>query len=258
METPGYIALSRQLAMRREMDVIANNLANANTAGFQGDKMLFREHLMRVNAHETLRRAEKMSFVQDIGQVRDTKQGPLRFSGEELDIAIQGEGYLTVETPLGPRYTRNGRLQTNADGELVTPTGLKILGDNGQSLRIPQGSTLVKFNPNGLVEAQLPAVGGAFPVFQAVGRIQVVTFENQQEMRQSERGLFLGAGEAIPSQDARIAQGLVEESNVQPIFEITRMIDVTRSFASGNSMLESEHERQRKMIQMMGRSSANA
>ena len=244
MENTGYIALSRQAAARRQMEVLAHNVANANTNGFQGSRTLFREYLSREESGERLSFNRKIAFVQDIGDVRNTAQGPLRTTGGQFDMAIQGEGYFTVETPLGPRYTRNGAFQINADGQISTALGHRLLDDGGDPIALPDGTVAVKVSPNGVVEAQLPADGDV-AVFQPVATLQVVTFENQQEMKQIENGLLTGAGEEIAMESA-VLQGMLEGSNVNPITEMTRMISMQRSFGRGQEMMENEHERMRR------------
>lgn len=245
MENAGYVALSRQAAARRELEVIAHNVANANTNGFQASKTLFREYLSRENSGERLSYGRKIAFVQDIGDVRDTRAGPLRSTYGEFDLAIDGEGYFTVETPLGPRFTRNGAFTINAEGEMTTAYGHRLLDDGGQPIALPEGTVKVKISPNGVVEAQLPADGDV-PLFQPVATIRLVTFENQQEMKQIENGLLTGAGEEIALEDSKILQGMLEGSNVNPISEITRMIALQRGFGRGQEMMENEHERMRR------------
>ncbi len=255
MENTGYIALSRQDALRRELDIIANNIANANTAGYNGEKALFRDYLERVDSNEKLSTGRKMAFVQGIGTYRDTRPGPMRPTGNSLDLAINGEGYLTVDTPLGPRYTRNGRFQINNEGQLVTSMGYKVLDNAGNPIQLPEGAIDLNIAPNGVAEAKLPGQGGQ-AIFQQVGQIQVVTFENQQEMSHVESGLYTAAGEEIIPEETTLAQGMVEESNVQPLNEMTRMIELQRTYGRGHKMMEQEHERLRKAIQTLTKTSA--
>jgi len=248
MENTSYIALSRQAAVRRELEVLAHNVANANTNGFQGSSTLFREYLMRENSGERLSFNRKIAFVQDIGDVRDVSQGPLRATGGELDFAIDGEGYFTVETPLGPRYTRNGAFQINGDGEISTALGHRLLDNGGDPIALPDGTVKVKVSPNGVIEAQLPGV----ELFQPVATIQLVTFENQQEMKQIENGLMTGAGEEIAMDgESRVIQGMIEGSNVNPISEMTSLISLQRSFGRGQQLMENEHERMRRAYRMI-------
>lgn len=255
MENTSYIALSRQDALRRELDIIANNVANANTAGYNGEKALFRDYLERVDSNEKLSTGRKMSFVQGIGTYRDTREGPMSPTGNALDLAIQGEGYFTIDTPLGPRYTRNGRFQVNQEGQITTSMGYRVLDSQGNAIQVPEGAVDLKIAPTGTIEAKLPGQGGQ-AIFQQVGQLQVVTFENQQEMSHVEQGMYTAAGEEIIPEDSSIAQGMVEESNVQPLMEMTRMIELQRTYSRGQDLMEQEHERIRKAIQTLAKTSA--
>jgi len=254
MENSGYVALSRQTALRRQMEVIAHNLANANTNGFQGSSTLFREYLTREESGARLSFNRKVAFVQDIGDVRNTATGALRATGGQLDLAIQGEGYFTIETPLGPRYTRNGAFQLNADGQITTALGQRLLDSGGDPLQLPDGAEAVKVSPNGVVEARLPA-NGDIPVFQPIGTIEIVTFENQQEMKQIESGLLTGAGEEIALEDSKVLQGMIEGSNVNPVSEMVKMIGLQRGFNRGQEMLTQEHERMRRAYRTLTQTS---
>lgn len=254
MENPIYIALSRLTAQRRNLDVVAHNIANANTAGFQGDKVMFRQYLHELDSGEKLTFGHKAAFVHDIGAYRDTAQGALRQTGGQFDLAIEGEGYFTVETPLGPRYTRNGRFQINAEGQLTTALGYRVLDNGGNAIQFPEGTGDVRVAPNGVVEAKMANQQGV-AAYQPVARIEVVTFENQQEMKHIEQGLFTAAGEELPSENAAVLQGMVEESNISPIEELTNLIEVQRMYNHGKELMKSEHERLRAAIRTLTRTS---
>ncbi|GAB4394784.1 MAG: flagellar basal-body rod protein FlgF [Kiloniellaceae bacterium] len=237
MENPGYIALSRQMTLRRQMDVVANNMANINTPAFKGQSMLFVEYL------ETSDSGEKMSFVQDVALVRNLAEGQLTATQNPLDLAISGEGYFEIETPTGPRYTRNGVFQLNADGELVTSSGQRVLGDGGNPITLPPNSRDVTVTRDGTISTdQGPA-----------GRLRAVRFENEQALVKQANGLYDADGQdALPSEDAEIVQGMIEGSNVQGILELTKMIETVRQYSSAGKMVNEEHERQRRAIQSLG------
>ena len=237
MENAGYIALSRQMTLRREMDVIANNMANLNTPAFKGESMLFVEYL------ETTESGEKMSFVQDIALVRNLTEGNMTATDNPLDTAISGNGYYEVETPLGPRYTRNGAFRLNADNELVTVNGNKLLDDGGNPIVLPPNSRDVTITRDGTVETdQGPA-----------GTIRLVRFEDEQGLMKMANGLYDADGQdALPAEGAEVIQGMVEESNVAGIIELTKMIQTVRSYSSTGRMVNDEHERLRRAIQALG------
>lgn len=237
MENAGYIALSRQMVLRREMEVIANNMANLNTPAYKGQAMLFVEYL------ETSESGEKMSFVQDISLVRDLTEGQMASTENPLDLAITGDGYFEIETPVGSRYTRNGVFQLNADRELVTTDGLPVLGEGGNPIALPPNTSEVTITRDGTVSTeQGPA-----------GRLRLVRFEDEQAMVKMADGLYDAADlEPLPAEDAEIVQGMIEGSNVQGIIELTRMIETTRQYAAAGKLVNDEHERLRRAIQTLG------
>jgi flagellar basal body rod protein FlgG len=132
MQNALLVGLSRQVALAREMDVIANNLANMNTSGFKADGAVFEEFVSpTARADNFLAADRRISFVHDHATWMDLSQGPLERTGNPLDVAINGKGYLAVQTPRGERYTRNGALQINNSGELVTAEGFQVMGESG-------------------------------------------------------------------------------------------------------------------------------
>ena len=240
MENAGYIALSRQMTLRREMDVIANNMANLNTPAYKGQSMLFVEYL------ETSDTGEKMSFVQDVSLVRNLTEGQMTSTDNPLDVAISGEGYFEIETPVGPRYTRDGVFQLNGNGEVVTASGQRVLGEGGTPITLPPNSAGVTITRDGTISTdQGPA-----------GRLRVVRFENEQAMVKMEDGLYDADGQdPRPAEGAEVMQGMVEGSNVQGIIELTRMIETVRSYAATGKLVNDEHELLRRAIQALGSTS---
>ncbi|WP_340118625.1 flagellar basal-body rod protein FlgF [Pelagibius sp. 7325] len=237
MENAGYIALSRQMVLRREMDVIANNMANLNTPAYKGQSMLFVEYL------ETSDSGEKMSFVQDISLVRNLTEGQMTTTENPLDLAIAGDGYFEVETPVGTRYTRNGVFQLNAAGELVTSSGQRVLGEGGNPVVLPPNSRDVTVTRDGTISTDLGPVG----------RLSIVRFENEQAMVKLADGLYDADGQdPLPNEDAEVMQGMIEGSNVQGIIELTKMIETVRHYTSTGKLVNDEHERLRRAIQSLG------
>lgn len=237
MENTGYIALSRQMTLRRQMDVIANNMANINTPAYKGQSMLFVEYL------ETSKSGEKMSFVQDVALVRNLNEGQMTTTENPLDLAISGNAYFEIDTPVGPRYTRNGVFQLNAEGELVTASGERVLGEGGNPILLPPNARDVTVTRDGTISTdQGPA-----------GRLRLVSFENEQALVKLADGLYDAEGQdTLPAEDAEVLQGMVEGSNVQGILELTKMIETARQYASAGRMVNDEHERQRRAIQSLG------
>ncbi len=120
------VGLSRQVGLEREMDVVANNIANMNTTGYKADGSLFEEYLS--SAASAAQTGSRVSYVRDRGVWHDMSQGPIERTGNPLDVAVDGKALLVVQTPNGERYTRNGSMQINANGQLVTSDGYPAHG----------------------------------------------------------------------------------------------------------------------------------
>jgi len=238
MENSIYVALSRQMALQRQLDVTSNNIANMNTTGYKNQRMLFTEFLEKPGLHE------KVSFVQDRAVVRDLSVGGMTQTGNPMDLALTGHGYFTVDTASGPRYTRAGNFRMNDQRQMVDGGGLPVLADNGQPITLPAGTSDVKVSGDGTVSTELGPVG----------KLNIVTFKNEQMMTEVGAGLYVSDEEPQPApKDTKVAQGLLEGSNVKPVVEMTQMIEVQRSYMSAQRVIDNEHERIRSMIQKLGR-----
>ncbi|MBK1669549.1 flagellar basal-body rod protein FlgF [Rhodovibrio sodomensis] len=239
MESTTYIALSRQAGLRREMTLIANNMANLNTPAYRGEELMFVEYLQ-----DTQRgKLGEMSFTQDISTVRNLQEGPMKRTENPLDLAISGRGYFRVETEEGVRYTRNGSFQLDAEGGLVTKAGDPVLDANGDPIRVPQDAAALEVSEDGTIATEAGTIA----------RIEPVTFENEQALEKRPGGLY-EAGEdmaAEPSPEARVMQGMIEGSNVQGVVEMTRLIDVSRSYQGASKVAESEHERMLRAVRSL-------
>lgn len=237
METTSYIALSRQMVLRREMDIVANNIANANTPAYKGERMVFREYLAQAN------RGEKLSFVQDIGLARDFREGPMTKTDNPFDLAINGEGYFIIDTPLGERYTRHGRFQIDANGQLVTGQGYPVRGEAGP-INVPFDQGEINIASDGT----LSTADGTF------ANLAIVTFEDQQALKRAANNLYIAdEEEPAPVEQPHVVQGMLEDSNVEPVLELTRMMTVMREYQSVGKFIQQEHDRQKKAIERLGR-----
>lgn len=233
MENPGYIALSRQMVLRRQMDVMANNVANIATPAFKAEGMMFVEHLRKTEP------GEKIRFVQDIATVRDLRPGALTHTGGPLDLAIQGEGYFAVETPEGPRYTRAGGFTLDADGQIVTARGYPLLDDGGAPLALPTDAGEITVSRDGTIVTDQGEVG----------RVGVVGFADEQALKHLEGGLYDSDGqEPVPVETPEVEQGALEGSNVAGVVEMTKLIATVRLYQSAAKMADEEHQRQRRAI----------
>jgi flagellar basal-body rod protein FlgF len=245
MENPSYIVLSQQAGLRRQMDVIANNLANTNTTGFKAERLMFSEYLVSKAANPlTSGPGAQISFVGQAGSYSDHREGSLQATGNQLDMAIAGPGYFTVETPGGPRYTRDGRFEVDGQGRLVNREGLAVLGRGGQPLSIPQGATRVEVSNSGRLTSDKGDIG----------ELGIVKFDNEYALRKVGGNLYETDAQPQPVDAAtRVQQNMVEASNVQSIFEVSNMIELQRRYQASQKLLEAEHERARTAIQKLTR-----
>lgn len=237
METPIYIALSRQMTLRQQMDVVANNIANASTPGFKAEMMLMTEVELPAE------RGTELSYVQDFATARDFTAGPLRATGNDLDLAIQGNGFFAVQTPDGVRYTRVGRFQLDANGTLVTSQGYPVLAGGGPVTINPDDGP-VHVAEDGSISTDR-AIGGQQQ--QVAGKLDLVDFADRDTLKPAPDNLFVAEGQPIAA-TGKIAQGMLEDSNVRPILEMTNLIQVTRNYQAMQRFMDSEHERQRRAI----------
>jgi flagellar basal-body rod protein FlgF len=242
MENAIYIALSSQMALQRQTDVVANNLANLSTPAFKGEEMLFSQYLVRPEGNGPL------AFVQDVGTARNLQQGPLARTGNTLDVALQGSGYFAVQTPLGIRYTRNGHLQLDAQNQLVTAEGYPVLSDGDQPLQMPSNLRDITIATDGTISASQDGT----KVSTNIGKLEVVDFAAPQTVTPGANGYYVTDQTPQPSK-ASVQQGMLEESNVQPIVELTRLIGASRAFAGINNFLGLESKRQLEAIDKLGK-----
>jgi flagellar basal-body rod protein FlgF len=250
VENALLIGLSRQVALGRELDVVANNVANVNTTGFKADSTVFEEYLMPVARHNRFARTDaRLSYVQDRATWQDFSQGPLQQTGNPLDVAIDGDAMLVVQTPNGERYTRNGSLQISNTGQLVTSEGHQVLGQNGPITFQPQdrgvmigldGSITVREGAEAITDAQR-------------GRLRIVRFDEMQQLRKDGSSTFSAPNglAAQPAPAARVHQGSIEKSNVRAVVEMTRMIQVTRNYTQVAGLLQQQGELRRTAIQRL-------
>lgn len=237
MENTSFVALSRQTTLRRQLDVIANNLANMNTTGFKGEKMMFVDHLVRSRGGEHIL-GDKVAYVRDVATVRDLTEGPMKATENPLDLAIHGEGYFVIETAQGNRYTRNGQFSLDDAGQLVTKSGDPVLSDNGQPFFFSTQDKNIEVTADGVVRTENGELG----------RLQMVTFDDGLDLKEVSGGLY--DTDQVPQEveAPHVVQHMVEGSNVEPIVEMTRMIDVHRSYKSVQKLIDAEDDRIKKMI----------
>ena len=238
MESSILVTLSRQDALQRQLSVVANNMANMNTTAFKAERMMLVDHEVRVPA-AGVRGEAAIAFVRDVGTVRDNADGEMIETGGELDVAIAGEGYLVVSTPLGERYTRDGHLRLDETGRLVTGHGLPVLTQNGAPVQFASQDARIVIARDGSISSEA----------RELGRLRVVRFAHPEQM-QSVAGGLITSDEAPEDVAApAVLQGMLEGSNVQPISEMTRLIGVQRAYDQARALVDKEDERINKMLQ---------
>lgn len=242
MENIAYIALSHQTALKRQMQMTANNVANMSTPAFKAQDILFNEYLVEPE------KSDALSMVLDFGTFRRIEQGPMQRTENPLDVAIQGNGYFVVDTGEqdGERYTRAGNFALNDRSELVTQNGHKVMGDGGPIL-IPEGDSNIMINKDGTVSTRQSGI---------IGKLRTVRFDNDQNLLEEGNNLYRADKEDLePATDITLYQGMLEGSNVQPIKEMNRMIEISRAYQSTQNLIKTDHDRQRSAISQLTRPS---
>jgi flagellar basal-body rod protein FlgF len=236
MDAAGYATLNRQSGLMREMAVVANNIANISTTGFRREGVVFSEYIAAMDSDPSL------STAHASGRMVDLTQATVTQTGGTFDFAIQGDGFFLIETPGGERLTRSGAFTPNAEGELVTPDGYRLLDAGGAPVFVPPDAKTVGLSQDGTLSVE----------GQPVAEIGLWQPADLLALRHQAGTLFDG-GELEPVEDATVLQGMLEDSNVQPVSEIARMIEVQRAYELGQKFLDAEDDRVRGVIQALGR-----
>ncbi|WP_333833206.1 flagellar hook-basal body complex protein [Rubrimonas sp.] len=238
MDNPGYIGLTRMKGLADELRVVANNIANLSTTGYRAERLVFAEVLQAANVD-----GGALAMAAPRAHVTDDAPGGFRATAGPLDLAIEGEGFFQVQTPDGPRLTRNGVFSLNPEGDVVTLDGHQVLDNGGAPLNIPGDAGAIAIAADGTV-----AVDGV-----DIARIGVFTADPADLLRE-DGVLFRSDGAVNEAPAARVLQGFIEQSNVDPVREMARMIEVQRAYELGQSFLDQEDSRLTDAIQTIGRS----
>ncbi|MBE7638306.1 flagellar basal-body rod protein FlgF [Sneathiella sp. P13V-1] len=234
MENAVYIGLSQQMALKRHLDIVANNIANMNTTAYKVVRPVFQEYLV----DEPFK--DKMAFVQDYGVYHDRTEGTFTETGRPLDLAISGDGYFSIQTDQGIRYTRNGNFKFDTEGNVITAAGDYLVDDRNDRIQVELSNPNIEIASDGTVN-----LGTEDTV-----KIQLYRFDNEQIMKQEGNGYYNPNGAApIPAEESRIMQGSLEGSNVTPVLEMTTMIEIMRTYQAAQKLLDAEHEMQMKAIE---------
>lgn len=243
MDNAMLIGLSRQTALRRELDVIANNIANIGTNGYKSQHVAFEQFIMPVaRAEEFPFGDQRLRYVQDRGTWQDFASGPIQNTGNPLDLAIAGDGFFAVQTPQGERYTRNGGFQVDAEGFVVTAMGHRVLGTEGP-IQLAEDESGLTIAADGSISTSLGDRG----------RLRLFTVGNPQTLVSEGDSLYRATEQMteLPPAATRIIQGSLEKSNVEPVLAVTRMMEVTRSYQTLASMMQRSEDLRRGAIERL-------
>lgn len=231
-----FVALSGAMAQERRLEAITDNLANVSTSGFKKQKPVFENAIPRFNAPRT--------FVRTGALLNDMSQGANQLTGRSLDVAMNGEGFLAIQTPAGTRYTRNGSLALDPAGNLVTREGYAVLGENGP-IRLSSTAVVIDAEGNIVQDGEI------------TGKLKTVFFDKPEFLRRE--GNFYsadntGANEITPKPGAnKIEQGYLEVSNVSAVYSMTSMIEALRSYETHTKMIQTLDDMTKRAIDEVGR-----
>jgi flagellar basal-body rod protein FlgG len=237
-------------AQQTQMDVVSNNLANVSTAGFKRSRAVFEDLLyqtMRQPGAQSSQQTQLPSGMQigtgvrPVASERIFTQGNLQQTGNPLDVAIDGKGFLVVNTPRGERYTRNGSLQIGPTGTLVTSDGFEVSGESGP-ITLQRTDRNISISAEGTISVR----EGASIQDTPRGKLRLVGFDPTQASRLSKEGGGLFAapqgGAAQPEPNSKFVQHTIEKSNVRGVIEITRMIELSRSYTQMATILQQQSD----------------
>jgi flagellar basal-body rod protein FlgF len=239
MQSSLYVALSAQVALQERLETVAQNVANGNTAGYRGTEVKFDSVLSNLGA-------DPVAFVSPGSQVIKQISGGLSKTGNPLDVAVKGNGWLSVASAQGPIYTRDGQMHINAAGGLVALSGAPMLDAGGAPVQLDPGAGQPQISTDGTISQ-----GG-----KRIGVLGLVILPDNAKLSRTEGGVTSSVPGAAVSDFAAngVAQGFVEDSNVNPITEITRLIYVQRSFEGVTAVVQAAETSFKNAIQTLGSS----
>lgn len=237
MDLAGYVALTRQSGLAKEMQVVANNIANISTTGFRREGVLFAEEVEPLDAE-----GNSVAMTDARARYTDELQGALQQTDGPLDMAIEGDGYFTVQTPQGERLTRAGAFLRGPSGEIVNADGDQLLDEGGGAITIPIEAQHIALASDGTLSAD----------GQPLAKVGLVRVEDQTKLFREGGTLYRAEGGTVPVENAKVVQGFVEQSNVNPVAEIARMVEVQRAYEYGQKLMDQEDERIRLVVRVLG------
>jgi flagellar basal-body rod protein FlgF len=238
MQAGLYVTLSGQLAIDRRMATIANNIANLGTVGYRADELKFDTILSRVSHQPTAFATSGASFVSE-------RAGGINKTGNPLDVAITGQGWLAIQTPQGTAYTRDGRMQVSSEGQLQTLNGYAVLDTGLAPIEVDARGGAIQIARDGTIRQ-----GG-----RQSGGLGLFELDLAQGYSRFENSAVIPSQPGAPIQsfvDNGVMQGFVEEANVSPVLEMTRLIAVTRSFDGLQTAISESESSFKRAIQTLG------
>jgi flagellar basal-body rod protein FlgF len=247
MDNAIYVGLSRQMTLQRAMDVTANNIANLDTVGFKVEALTVQQD---PETPASAPASNPISYVLDHGLSRNFAQGGLETTGSPLDLAIDGSGFFTVQTANGPLYTRDGRFTLDASGILTDKEGHPVLDASGGQITLNPLNGQPNIGKDGTISQTSPTG----QTLQA-GKVGVVRFADLSALSKQGDNLYqAAAGQTpTPATNARIIQGALEKSNVQPVSEIVHLIAISRAYESVANMISQAADLSESAVERLGK-----
>ncbi|MGY3439969.1 flagellar hook basal-body protein [Marinovum sp. KMM 9879] len=249
MDNSTYVALSQLSALERQLDVTANNIANANSNGFKAERVLFESYLP---PEGTVAPEEATNYLIDRGSYIDDRSGVMIQTGNPLDVALSGEGWFAYEMADGQQaYGRDGNFVLDPQGRVVTTSGAQVLDAGGAPLALPPAlAASVSIADDGVISSD---VGGV------LGQVGLYALPDRQALGRAGGGMFVASEGTFPltpdESGTKVIQGALESSNVQAVSEVTRLIDIQQAYQHALNLLSSEDELKKEMLSRIGQNS---
>ncbi len=237
MDSTLLVSVSQQIAAYASMDTIANNLANISTPGFKRDSTIFEQYVSQAKPEEGDVGQQKISFVWNAGTARDLSAGRIEMTNAPYDFAVNGKGYFVVQTANGTRYTRDGHFTLDSTGRLVTEEGDSVQGDGGDITITPQDGNIYVAK-DGTITGQQGQLG----------KLQLVRFDDETQLMKEGATFYSTTQSPQPAKSATIRQGAIESSNVEPVVEMSHMIEVMRAYQAMSNILQSHADLKRQAV----------
>ncbi len=238
MDIPSSVATSRLVAQQRVMEVVAVNIANVNTPGFKAQRVQFSDWLAPLKGTDAPRGDRTIAYTQDRATWREQRAGTLTHTGNPFDLGITGDGYFTVRTASGPRLTRDGRFGLMPDGTVADGAGDAVLDSNGRPIVLSSTDTQIAIASDGTVSSENGQLA----------KIGVVQPTNPMQLAAEGNTLFSSGSPTAAVTSPGVVQGSMEDSNVEPVLEINRMMDGLRQFQFVTQLIQAENDRQQSAI----------